>query len=125
MISIRKLAAVDMAAFGARLILAEYALGVVLPFILGLLSLRYGLAGWPQTRWQAGVGVWLISIAGNYIPMFIYALLIARAGTVRLEGQPELAHVGRYSFQQVILLVPFLVVIVALAQEGRRRWRGP
>jgi hypothetical protein len=125
MISIRKLAAVDMAAFGARVILAEYALGVVLPFILGLISLRYGLAGWPQTEVQAGVGAWLVSIAANYIPLFIYAFQIARAGTVRLEGQPELARVRRYSVQQVILLVPFLVVIVALAQEGRRRWKGP
>lgn len=124
MISIRKLAAVDMAAFGARVILAEYALGVVLPFILGLISLRYGLAGWPQTKVQAGVGVWLVSIAANYIPLFIYALLIARAGTVRQEGQPELAHVRRYSVQQVIILVPFLVVIVALAQEAQRRWQG-
>ena len=105
MIKIRKLVAVDMAWLGARLILAEYALGIVLPLALGILSVR---AGWfSAVRWGWGtiLGLWLIGIAANYIPLFVYAVLIARAGTVKAEGQPE--------------LVPVLVVILAIAQESR------
>jgi hypothetical protein len=121
MINIRKLAAVDMAWLGARVIVAEYALGVILPLILGLLSIRSGIFGPVQISWEAALGIWLVSIAANYIPLFIYAVLIARRGTVKQEGEPEIAHAKRYGVQQVIILIPFLVVILALVQEYRRR----
>ncbi len=118
MINIRKLAALDMALHGARLILAEFALGIVFPLILALLSLRSGQA---RLGWQPALGIWLVGIAVNYIPLFIYAVLIARAGTAREEGQPEIAHVWRYSVQQLVLLVPFVVAVIALVQEYRQR----
>ena len=112
MIEIRKLAAVDMAWLGARFVIPEYVVGIILPAILGVLSLRSG---------ADLLGLWLIGIAANYIPLCIYAILIARAGTVKAEGEAEIAHARRYGLQQVIILVPLLVVIVALVQEGRRR----
>jgi hypothetical protein len=117
MINIRKLAAVDMAWLGTPIIVAEYALGVVLPLILGLISIRSGFSGPELSAWKAALGIWLVTIAGNYIPLFIYAVLLAKAGTVKREGQPELAHAKRYGVQQVIILVPFLVLILALTQE--------
>jgi len=40
MINIRKMAAVDMVWLGTSVILAEYALGIILPLILGLLAIR-------------------------------------------------------------------------------------
>jgi hypothetical protein len=111
MIQIRKLVAVDTAWLGARFIVAEYALGIVLPLALGSLSLR-GPFGWPTL-----MGVWLVGIAANYIPMLLYAVSLARAGTAKAEAQPEMANVKRYSLQQAMLLVPLLVCIVALVQE--------
>lgn len=119
MIKVRKLAAVDMAWLGTRLILAEYALGIVLPLALGVYFIRAG--GFNAGVWgeETILGLWLIGIATNYIPLFVYAVLIARAGTVKTEGQPELAHAKRYGLQQVVILVPFLVVILAIIQEGR------
>lgn len=120
-INIRKLAAVDMAWLGTRVIVAEYALGVVLPFGLGLVSIRSGLLGPALVGWETVLGFWLVSIAVNYIPLFIYAVVIARGETVNEEGQPELAHAKRYGVQQVIILIPFLVVILALIQEARRQ----
>lgn len=119
MISICKLAAVDMALFGTRIIVTEYALGVVLPLVLGLLSVRAGLFGPVRIGWEAALGVWLLGIALNYIPLFLYALDIARTGSAREEGRPEFAHAARYGIQQLMILVPLLVVILALAQEGR------
>ena len=121
MIDIRKMAAVDMAWLGTRVIVVEYALGVVLPFILGLLSLRSGLAG--ESTWQLIMGIWLMAIAANYTPLFVYSVLIAKAGTVKEEGQPEIAHAKCYGVQQLILLVPFLVVVVAIVQELERSKR--
>jgi hypothetical protein len=125
MIEVRKLAAVDMAWLGTRVIVTEYALGIILPVALGILSLRAGLAQPEKTNWQTMLGIWLVTISANYIPLFVYALVIARAGTVREEGMPEFAHAGRYGIQQTIILVPFFVVLLALAQEHKRRKQKP
>jgi hypothetical protein len=113
MINRRKLAAVDMARFGTRFIVAEYAVGVVLPLILGLLSIRSGRG----VIW----GFWLVAIAANYVPLLIYAILIAKGGTAKEEGLPEFVNAKKYAVQQVTILVPFLVVLVALVQEIRSR----
>lgn len=113
-----------MAWLGARVILTEYALGIILPFILGLVSIRSGFFGLSRNVWEAVLGSWLITIGVNCIPLFIHAFLIARAGTIKQEGEPELARARRYGVQQVVILIPFLVVILALAQEGRRRQTG-
>ena len=122
LIDVRKLAAVDMVWLGKWIVLAEYALGVVLPFALGVWSLRVVLSQQPSpSMWQVAVGIWLITIAANYVPLVLYALSIARAGTVEQEGRPELAYARRYGTQQTMILVPLLVVGVALVQERRRR----
>ena len=121
MINIRKLAAVDMALHGARVIVAEFALGIVIPLVLGLISIRAVLFAVVQSGWATALGFWLIGIAANYFPLFIYAVVIARGGTVKEEGQPELAHVKRYGIQQAIILIPFLVVVLALVQESRQQ----
>jgi hypothetical protein len=121
MINIRKLAAVDMAVNGTRFIVAEFAIGVVGPLLLGLLSLRAGLFSPVHSTWEWVLGLWLVTIGGNYIPLFIYAVLIARGGTVKEEGLPEVAHARRYGVQQVMILVPLMVVIVAILQEVRRK----
>jgi hypothetical protein len=125
MIEVRKLAAVDMAWLGTRLIVTEYALGIILPVALGILSLRSGLAQTDKANWQTVLGIWLITISANYVPLFVYAVVIARAGTVREEGPPEFARAGRYGIQQTIILVPFFVVLLALAQERKRRKQRP
>jgi membrane protein implicated in regulation of membrane protease activity len=63
----RKLAAVDMAWLGTRIVVAEYALGVVLPLALGLMSLVMGLSHQPDlANWQVVFGMWLVTIAANY-----------------------------------------------------------
>jgi hypothetical protein len=91
-IEVRKLAAVDMAWLGARMVVTEYALGVMLPLVLGILSLRAGLAQQDLLNWKTILGTWLVTISVNYVPLFIYAVAIARAGTVQEEGLPEFAE---------------------------------
>jgi hypothetical protein len=122
MVNIRKLVALDIVLHGTRFILAEDAFGVVVLFLLGLSSIRAGPKGIINSNWQTLLGFWLLAVAANYIPPFIYAVLIARGGTVKEEGEPELEHAKRYTLQQVIIFVPLLVVIAAIVQEaGKRR----
>lgn len=121
MIDIRKLAAMDMALHGTRLITAEYAIGVVFPLVLGLLSIRSILVAGARIGWQLLAVAWLVGIAVNYIPLVIYAVIIGHAGTAQAEGRPEFGRAKRYNIQQLLLLVPFLVAAVALMQERRRR----
>ena len=118
MINIRKLVAVDMLLHGTRFIVAEFALGIIIPLILGLVSIRAGLFGPVQVGWETALGVWLISIALNYIPLFLYAVLMAKGRTAQAESQPELAFVKRYGAHQVVILIPLLVVILALMQAA-------
>jgi hypothetical protein len=121
-IEVRKLAAVDMVWLGKRIVVAEYALGVVLPLALGIFSIRVGVTH--ESTWQTIIGAWLVTIAANYVPLLLYAWSIMRAGTVEQEGRPELARARRYGIQQSMILVPLLVVGVAVAQEHRRQRQG-
>lgn len=121
MINIRKLVAVDMTLHGPRFIIAEFAIGIVLPLVLGCISIRAGLLGRVQIAREIILGFWSIGVAVNYIPFLIYAILMATSGTVKEEGQPELAQVKRYSVQQVIICIPFFVAVLAILQESS--WR--
>lgn len=121
MISIRKLVDVDMVWLGKWIILSEYALGIILSLILGILSVRSGGLRIEHLGWSTILGLWLTGIAANYIPMFMYAVLIAKGGTIKEEGQPELARAKRYGIQQIVILIPLFVVIISLLQENRKR----
>jgi hypothetical protein len=121
LIDVRKLVAVDMAVLGSQVSVSAFALGIVLPFLFGVFSLVLNFMHPTTSGWQVALGFWLVFIAMNYVPLFVYALSIIKGGTVRQEAQPELGHVSRYGAQQAIILVPLLVVALALVQERQRR----
>jgi hypothetical protein len=116
-----------MAWLGTRLALAEYAVGVVLPSALGTLSLREGVLRHAELyQWPVLGGAWLLGIAANYVPLFLYAVALARSGTVEEEARAERPPARRYGLQQAMLLVPLLVLALSVAQErGRRKARPP
>jgi hypothetical protein len=120
-IDIRKLAAVELVWLGPHIILAEYSLGIVLPLALGMFTLRSTLWSPNPWTWQTVLGIWLVTIAANYVPLLLYALSIFRLGSAEVEGRAEMAHARRYGVQQAIILVPFLVVVMALVQERGRQ----
>ena len=107
--------------FRSRVIVTEYALGVMLSLVVGIFSLRAGLGQQDLVNWQTILGTWLVTISPNYVPLLLYAVVIARAGTVQDEARPEFAHARRYGIQQAIILVPLFVVLLVLIQERRRR----
>jgi len=123
LIEMRKLVAVDMVLHGRLFILVEFAVGVLLALGLGVFFLRISLSSSPLI-WKVLLvlfGLWSCGIAANYTPLFLYAVSIAKSGTVKAEGKPELPLVHRYNVQQFVIFIPFLVAIVAIAQERKRR----
>ena len=115
----RKLAAIDILFLGSKFVIAEFAAGVFLCAALGTFVLfrRTSVA-------QLALGLYLISLGVNYVPMLIYAIGIASGQTARAELGGELEDTRRamakYRRQSVLLLVPFLVPIIALGQSRRR-----
>lgn len=111
-LNVRKLVALDMTFLGTRVIVAEYAAGVLLCALITFFALRRG------TWW---LGIPLLWIALNYVPLFLHAVDLARRGTARQEVAAELAdpkQARSYSWRQLWILVPFAVLLLALAQRG-------
>ena len=123
MINVRKLAALDIAFLGPKLILAEFSIGVFLSAAIGLLSLKRSHSGWGIL-----VGAYLLSLAVNYVPLLLYAIAIVRQRSAQEEVAREVADrnrsLRRYRRQSLLLLIPFAVPILAFAQE-RQKAREP
>jgi hypothetical protein len=120
-ISVRKLAALDLALRGPRFILTEFAATTLVGLGIGLFVL------W-RSATQAGgpaigsilFGAYMVAIGCNYVPLLVYAVGLARHGDAARVVAYELAHkeaaVRKYSTQQAPLLVPFAVLALALWQ---------
>ena len=115
MVSIRKLAALDIAIHGAKLIVAEFAAGVILPLAIGVLSLLRGRA-----YWQIAFGIYMLCLGLNYFPLLIYGTILAAkenaesAVAAELKARDQIA--SKYAKQSLLLLVPLVVPIAALLQ---------
>jgi len=117
-IEVRRLAAVDIAFLGSRLILSEFAIGVFGSLGLGILTLV-------RTRSLSGTvfGAYLVCIGVNYAPLLVHAIDLVRHGTAKQEIADELTEKDRmfrkYRRQSLLLLVPLVMPIVAIVQ-----WRS-
>lgn len=129
MITVRKLAALDLVFHGPRFVLIEFAGAVVLAGGLAILSLRSGLSG-PNhpVVWEIALGAYLSSIAVNYIPLLIYTVALIQSGTAREAAAMELEQAQlskrQYGLQQFLLVVPFAILVIAVAQATTRRAPG-
>ena len=125
LISVRKLAALDIVSHGLMRILVEFTVGVLLAGSLGLLFLSRGLP--PGPSHSLVIIVWgfvLFGIGLNYLPLLIYAITISRLKSAQEEVASELgdpdAYRRMYTLQSAIfILVPFALFILAIVQEAR------
>jgi hypothetical protein len=119
-INVRKLAAIDLYFLGPKIILTEFGLGVPIMLLLGILSLRVGLFRTHAT-WQIALGIYLLLLAVNYIPMLWCAIDIARSGSAAAELGDELREKGaamrKYRGQSLWLLVRLAVPVAWLRQR--------
>jgi hypothetical protein len=121
-INVRKLAALDIVFHGPKFILIEFGLGVFGTAALGLFSMYFGFFHGPNySLFAAMIGCFLLGIAINYVPLFLYAISIVRRKSSHLEVAFELAHkdkyAGKYTLQSALLLVPLAMLILAVYQE--------
>jgi len=123
-VDVRKLAAIDLHFLGPKVILTEFALGVLGPVVLGLLTLR----GAARHSWPWGLtlfGAYLLSLGVNYIPLLMHAVDLVRSRNASAEIAEELseraAAFRKYRRQSLLLLVPLVVPIAAIAQEQEMR----
>lgn len=120
MIDIRKLAALDLAFLGPRIILTEFSLGVFGSFALGVLTLL-------RSHSMGGIvlGAYLLLIGVNYVPLLLHAISIVRRNSAHYEIADEVTEKRRmfrkYRRQSLLLLVPLVVPIAALAQQYATR----
>ena len=90
MIDFRKLAAVDIAFLGSRLILAEFSIGVFSLLALGLLTLlrSHSLGG-------IALASYILCLGLNYVPLLLYAITsCASAAVVAIARAARRAHSG-------------------------------
>lgn len=126
LINVRKLAALDLYYRGSRFILFEFGFVVFGIGSLGFLSVILGLT---KSGVATAIGVYLLCLGIDYIPLLVYGIVIARKGSAKMEIASELAdetHFRRkYGVQQALLMVPLFIALLALSQEFRMRRRTP
>jgi uncharacterized membrane protein len=120
-VNVRKLAAIDLLFLG-RLVLVEFAVGVFGSLALGVLSVWQGAQRF-HSPWMILLGIYLVFIGINYLPLLLYAIDMARKGGAEQEVGDELGDkrktFRKYRRQSVWLLVPLVVIIAAILQRGR------
>jgi len=124
--NIRKLAALDIAFHGPKFILIEFAFGVLGCATPGLFSLYYGLFHDPNhSQFAIIMGIILLWIALNYVPLLIYAINIVKHQSAHQEVAYELEHrdkyAGKYLRQSTLLLIPLAIPTLAVYQELQKR----
>ena len=112
--SVRRFAALDMHGLSGsprrrRLITAEFMLGTVALWLFAALLLYHGSPLW---------GLIVLGVGLNYACLAICAVQLFPAGRLerQVEGVDLRAEARRYTFAQLLLLVPGLVLVVFVAE---------
>jgi len=95
-----------------RLIRAEFIVGAAGCTALGALSLVSG-GVWPDL-----LGVWLVGVGVNYIPLTLQALALSKPGALEEEllGLDLRRELRRAGVRQLWIALPFAVAIAALLE---------
>ena len=116
LINIRRFVAWDITLHGARFILLEFGLGTAALIVFG-----YWLM---STITSLYLGLYIFLVGINYLVLLVYAAIISSIGSAKFEVDPNLAHdkhfIRKYGLQQLLILVPFAVLIITLIQEITR-----
>jgi hypothetical protein len=126
-INVRKLAALDIAYRGAGRIMLESGF---LVFFLGLVGLVFLLFAHGKTEETTAIGVYLVFLGLNHVPLFTYSVVIAARGSAKQEAAVELASPERYrtkyGVQRTLVLIPLAIDLLAIAQlAGGRQSPAP
>jgi hypothetical protein len=121
-LDVRRLAAIDMygtvgGARRRRIIRAELDVGAIACLGLGIVAL--------VSSGGLGVvlGVWLVCIGANYVPLAVTAHSLSRPGALEAEmaGLDVSVEIRTAGVRQLWILVPFAVVVASVRQQS---WRA-
>jgi hypothetical protein len=125
-INVKKLVALDIVTHGHWIILAEFAFGVFVSGAIGIFSLCSFFSNTNSALLVGIIGVVLLWISLNYVPMLLYTISIMRHKNVSKEVARELEsgdiHTRKYAFQSLFLILPLIVPILAICQEVQKRF---
>ena len=111
-INVRRLVALDITLHGPRFISAEFGIGTPVIIAVGGILLYSS---------QLILGTYLLLTGINYIPLFIYMIIIVRKGSADAEvaeyRSSDKHYVRKYSTQQLLLFIPLMVFWLAIWQE--------
>jgi len=90
-------------------------IGVVGCITLGTFAVLSG------SGWEVGLGVWLLGVGVNDVPLALHAQTLSRPGALEaeLEGVELHRELRRAGLTQFWIAVPFAVAIAAVAQWHR------
>jgi hypothetical protein len=112
LMSVRKLVALDITLHSSRVILLEFGLGTPVIILVGSWLMLSGTI--------FILGLYLVLIGLNYVPLLLYAIVVTRKGSAKteVEGLANDRHyIRKYGSQQFMILVPLAILIIALIQE--------
>ncbi len=113
LISIRKLAALDISLHYPKLIIVEFGLGTPTIIAVGLLLILGSSAFL--------LGLYLLLTGINYLPLLAYAIVLVRSRSAENEAAYGLSHDKHYnrkcSIQQLLIFLPTAVLLIAITQE--------
>lgn len=100
----------------------EFGLSVFFPALLGIGFFAFEANRSPEI---AALAVYLLCLGLNYVPLLTYSMLIRTDPAAREEAAFELEHQDiyrtRYGVQQLLILVPFSILILTIVQESEVR----
>ena len=112
---VRKLVALDLVLHGPKFIGIEFGIGT--PVILAVGGY---LATGPPGLGRL-LGLYLLLIGINYIPVLAYTIILLRTRSWKSEVEEGIAtnphYIRKYSTQQLLIFVPFAIVLLATYQE--------
>ncbi len=118
-IIVRRLVALDLTLHGPRFIGIEFGVGTPVILVVGA-WLVVGSSAVGQT-----LGLYLLLAGINYLPILAYTVILLRARSWKGEVEEELAtdrhYVRKYSVQQLLIFIPFAIVLLAAIQEWSAR----
>jgi len=112
-ISIRKLAALDVSLNGWIFITSEFFFGVFGLMALGILF------------FETFMGFYFFLVSFNYIPLLIYVLHFRNQENANKEARAEISRlkmrrsevIRKYNHQQLMVFIPFTIIILSILQE--------
>jgi len=123
-VNVRKLAAIDLLFLGSKVILAEFGIGVFGSLALGVMSVWQGTHRF-HSVWMVVLGVYLIFVGINYVPLLLHAIGISRRGNAQQEVADELEckqeTFRKYRRESLLILVPLVVPVAAILNRGQTR----